>query len=70
MDWKLTASLVLLALLLVALLVLSLVIGVGKYVKQFADPAAKPKPRGFEVKPTAGGQPAGPALREKDDHHG
>ncbi len=27
-------------------------------------------PEGFEVKPTAGGQPAGPALREKDDHHG
>jgi len=26
--------------------------------------------RGFEVKPTVGGQPAGPALREKDDHHG
>ena len=57
MDWKVSASLLLLALLLVGLLVLSLVIGVGKYVKQFADPAAKPQPRGFEVKPTAGAEP-------------
>lgn len=51
MDWKVTASLIALGVLMVGLLVLSLVIGVGKYVKQFADPAAKPKPRGFEVKP-------------------
>ncbi len=57
MDWKITASLLLLGLLMVGLLVLSLAMGVGKYVRQFADPAAKPKPRGFEVKPVAGGEP-------------
>ena len=72
MSWKVTASLIALGVLMVGLLVLSLIIGVGKYVKQFADPAAKPRPRGFEVKPTAGGggQPPSPALRERDDHHG
>lgn len=48
---------------MVGLLVLSLVIGVGKYVKQFADPQAAPKRRGFEVKPAAGGEP--PVAREQ-----
>jgi hypothetical protein len=65
MNWTLTASLLLLGLLMVGLLVLSLVIGVGKYVKRFADPAAKPKPRGFEVKPPGGGEPPAEAeVRE------
>ena len=58
MDWKVTASLIALGVLMVGLLVLSLIIGVGKYVKQFADPAAKPKPRGFEVKPVMSDEPA------------
>lgn len=60
MDWKVTASLIALGVLMVGLLVLSLIIGVGKYVKQFADPAAKPKLRGFEIKPVEGGGPPEP----------
>ena len=70
MTWQIALSLGVLALAIVGGLVICIVTSVNSYARRLTEARKAPQPRGFEVKPTAGGQPAGPALRERDDHHG
>jgi hypothetical protein len=69
MTWWTVLSLAFLALAIVGGLVICIVTSVNSYAKRLSEPPKVRQPRGFEVKPTAGGEQA-PALREKDDHHG
>ena len=68
MTWQIAISLAFLGLAIVGGLVLCIVTSVNAYARRLTD-EPKDRRRGFEVKPTAGGEPP-PVLREKDDHHG
>ena len=72
MTWQIAVSLAFLAIAIVGGLVICIVTSVNSYARRLSEPRKSREPRGFEVKPTAGGggEPAPALRRERDDHHG